>query len=70
MYIKVKSYSLNWNRRSLAIVKMSINPLTFKLKAVITLTNEETHTLYSNGETNDDFERTVEIFIHSKSNLH
>lgn len=70
MYIKVKSYRIIWNYRELAIVKMQINLFTMKLKAIIKLSNNDEHIIYSIGETNDDFEKRVEIFVHSKSNLY
>jgi hypothetical protein len=70
MYIKVKSYRIIWNYRELAIVKMQINLFTMKLKAIIKLSNNDEHIIYSVGETNDDFQRRVEIFVHSKSNLY
>jgi hypothetical protein len=69
MYIKVKSYRIIWNYRELAIVKMEINLFTMKLKAIIKLSNNEEYIVYSDGETNEDFQRRVEIFVHSKSNL-
>ncbi len=66
MYIKVKSYRINWAGRELGIVKMEINILTLKLKALVKLSNNEEHVIYSNGETNADFEKRIEIFVHSK----
>ncbi|WP_439553465.1 hypothetical protein [Flavobacterium macrobrachii] len=69
MYIKVKSYRIIWNYRELAIVKMEINLFTMKLKAIIKLSNNEEYIVYSDGETNEDFQKRVEIFVHSKSNL-
>ena len=70
MYIKVKSYRINWEGRELAIVKMEINILTLKLKALVKLSNKQEHLIYSNGETNEDFEKRVKIFVHSNSNLY
>ena len=69
MYIKVKSYRISWAGKELGIVKMEINILTLKLKALVKLSNNEEHVIYSNGETNEDFEKRIEIFVHSKSNL-
>jgi len=48
---------------------MEINLFTMKLKAIIKLSNNEEYIVYSDGETNEDFQRRVEIFVHSKSNL-
>lgn len=70
MFLKVKSYRIIWNNKELAIVKLEVNLFTMKLKAIIELSNKEKHIIYSNGETNEDFQRRVEIFVHSKANFY
>lgn len=69
MYIKVKSYRISWAGRELGIVKLEVNIFTLKLKALVKLSNNEKHLIYSDGETNEDFQKRVRVFVESKSNL-
>lgn len=67
MYIKSHSYSLSKFGEPHAFVVIKINPLTFKLKAEIELKNGRKFEILSNGETNEQFENSIEREIALRS---
>jgi hypothetical protein len=66
LYVKVKSYPLNYLGMPIAFVMVKVHPFTMKLKAEITMQSGQKYELKNQWASEEEFDSEIQRFVFSK----
>lgn len=66
LYLKVKSYQISQFGQPIAFIVVKVHPFTLKLKASVSLKNNQEYELINQWASEEEFDLEIERFVRSK----